>query len=134
MSIEKEVFPFMAADGQLHIMDLGGFWADVGQPKDFLAGTAQYLKYLSETPEVEATAHSRLAVAEKFKSKNIELIGNAIIDSTATIGKDCKIGPNVVVGARVKVGDGVRLSDCVLMPDSLVKDVKSKKKESSGVR
>ena len=38
MSIEKEVFPFMATDGQLFAMELQGFWMDVGQPKDFLTG------------------------------------------------------------------------------------------------
>lgn len=38
MSIEKEVFPFMARDGQLYAMELQGFWMDVGQPKDFLTG------------------------------------------------------------------------------------------------
>jgi mannose-1-phosphate guanylyltransferase len=37
-SIEKEVFPFMAKDGQLHCLELEGFWMDVGQPKDFLTG------------------------------------------------------------------------------------------------
>lgn len=38
MSIEKEVFPFMAKDGQLYAFNLKGFWMDVGQPKDFLTG------------------------------------------------------------------------------------------------
>lgn len=38
MSIEKEVFPGMANDGQLYAMELPGFWMDVGQPKDFLTG------------------------------------------------------------------------------------------------
>lgn len=38
MSIEKEVFPFMATDGELYAMELQGFWMDVGQPKDFLTG------------------------------------------------------------------------------------------------
>lgn len=38
MSIEKEVFPGMAAAGQLYAMELSGFWMDVGQPKDFLTG------------------------------------------------------------------------------------------------
>jgi mannose-1-phosphate guanylyltransferase len=37
-SIEKEVFPAIAADHQLHSYDLAGFWMDVGQPKDFLTG------------------------------------------------------------------------------------------------
>ena len=37
-SIEKEVFPAIAADHQLHSFDLAGFWMDIGQPKDFLTG------------------------------------------------------------------------------------------------
>jgi mannose-1-phosphate guanylyltransferase len=48
-SIEKEIFPAIAADHQLHSFDLAGFWMDVGQPKDYLSGDflmlsfAQYL-------------------------------------------------------------------------------------------
>lgn len=38
MSIEKEVFPSMAKEGQLYAMELSGYWMDVGQPKDFLTG------------------------------------------------------------------------------------------------
>ena len=37
-SIEKEIFPAIAADQQLHSYDLAGFWMDVGQPKDFITG------------------------------------------------------------------------------------------------
>jgi mannose-1-phosphate guanylyltransferase len=39
-SIEKEIFPAVAADHQLHSFDLQGFWMDVGQPKDYLSGKA----------------------------------------------------------------------------------------------
>ena len=52
-SIEKEVFPFMADDGQLHCMQLKGFWMDVGQPKDFLTGMCLYLEYLRENQKSE---------------------------------------------------------------------------------
>jgi hypothetical protein len=37
-SIEKEVFPAVAADGRLYAMQLEGYWMDVGQPKDYLTG------------------------------------------------------------------------------------------------
>lgn len=46
-SIEKEIFPAIAADQQLHSFDLAGFWMDVGQPKDFLTGTCLYLSHLT---------------------------------------------------------------------------------------
>jgi NDP-sugar pyrophosphorylase family protein len=40
-SIEKEVFPHVAADGQLYAFTLGGYWMDVGQPKDYLKGEVE---------------------------------------------------------------------------------------------
>jgi len=40
-SIEKEIFPAVAADHQLHSFDLQGFWMDVGQPKDYLSGESR---------------------------------------------------------------------------------------------
>lgn len=45
--MEKEIFPAIAKDKQLHAMDLEGFWMDVGQPKDYLSGTCLYLSYIS---------------------------------------------------------------------------------------
>eukprot|EP00061_Rhincodon_typus_P018111 g47139.t1 len=45
-SIEKEIFPVMAQEGQLYAMELQGFWMDIGQPKDFLTGMCMYLHSL----------------------------------------------------------------------------------------
>ena len=37
-SIEREVFPHIAADNALYAFTLPGYWMDVGQPKDYLLG------------------------------------------------------------------------------------------------
>lgn len=111
-SIEQETFPAMVRDAQLHSFDLEGFWMDVGQPKDFIAGTCLYLSSLAKrnskllTPTSEPFVHG----------------GNVLIDPTAKIGANCRIGPNVTIGPNVVVGDGVRLQRCVLLRDSKVKD------------
>ncbi|KAJ3203094.1 mannose-1-phosphate guanyltransferase [Entophlyctis luteolus] len=113
MSIEKDVFPNMARDGQLHSIPLQGFWADVGQPKDFLKGTGLYLASLQANPQASLQLAPRAA----------GIVGNVLIHETAVIGADCKIGPDVTIGPGVKVGKGVRLSKCVLMKSAVVKDV-----------
>ncbi|KAH7175559.1 nucleotide-diphospho-sugar transferase [Dactylonectria macrodidyma] len=111
-SIEKETFPAMVRDNQLHSFDLEGFWMDVGQPKDFLSGTCLYLSSLTKkgskelTPPTESYVHG----------------GNVMIHPTAKIGKNCRIGPNVTIGPNVVIGDGVRLQRCVLLRSSKVKD------------
>jgi mannose-1-phosphate guanylyltransferase len=109
MSIEKDVFPKMARDGQLHATPLIGFWADVGQPKDFLTGTALYLTSLSQKSK------EKLASGE-------HVVGNVLIDETAKIGPGCKLGPNVVIGPNANIGTGVRLSNTVIMGGATVKD------------
>jgi mannose-1-phosphate guanylyltransferase len=109
VSIEKEVFPKMAKDGQLHATPLAGFWADVGQPKDFLTGTALYLNSLFQQKS-----------SELITGDNI--VGNVMIHPSVKIGPGCKIGPNVVIGPNATIGTGVRLSDTVMMAGVTVKD------------
>jgi mannose-1-phosphate guanylyltransferase len=66
ISIEREIFPQMAKEGELYVYQLKGFWADIGQPKDYLYGTNLYLG------DVAITNKDRLA-----KGNNIN--GNVII-------------------------------------------------------
>ena len=110
-SIEKETFPKLVEKKQLYSFDLEGYWMDVGQPKDFLAGTALYLNsVLKKNPE-------KLA-----KGDFIHPDGNVLIDSTATIHPTALIGPNVTIGPNVKVGEGARIVGSVLLDNSEVKD------------
>ncbi|CAO3591371.1 unnamed protein product [Absidia cylindrospora] len=112
-SIEKDVFPFVAQDGELHTFDLDGFWMDIGQPKDFLTGTCLYLSHLTKK---QSELLSDPATQE-FVHK-----GNVMVHHSAKIGKDCRIGPNVVIGPNVTVGDGVRLQRCVILEGASIKD------------
>jgi mannose-1-phosphate guanylyltransferase len=108
MSIEREVFPALAADGVLYVHELSGYWADIGQPKDYLRGMALHLQSLRLRGSAE------LAAGPAF-------IGNVLVDPTAMIGKECRIGPDVVVGAGCVIEDGVRLKTSTLLPGSRVK-------------
>lgn len=108
-SIEKEIFPAIAAEHKLHAMNLEGYWMDVGQPKDYLTGLALHLQCVRERKP------SELATGPGIR-------GDVIIDSSATIGRDCLIGPNVSVGKGCVIGDGVRISNSVLLHRVSVKN------------
>ncbi|KAF0501948.1 mannose-1-phosphate guanyltransferase [Gigaspora margarita] len=111
-SIEKEVFPHVAADSQLHSFELEGYWMDVGQPKDFLTGTCLYLANLAKKqPHLLANSDCDYMYG-----------GNVLVDPTAKIGKGCRIGPFVTIGPNVVIGDGVRLQRCVILEGSRVRD------------
>ncbi|KAG5125328.1 hypothetical protein JHK82_032065 [Glycine max] len=101
-SIEKEVFPKIAADKKLYAMVLPGFWMDIGQPKDYISGLTLYLDSLRKK------SPSKLASGPHF-------VGNVIVHETATIGEGCLIGPDVAIGPGCVVDSGVRLSRCTVM-------------------
>jgi mannose-1-phosphate guanylyltransferase len=106
-SIEKETFPILVEQKSLYSFDLEGFWMDVGQPKDFLAGTSLYLKSL------EKKNSSKLTPGH---------VGNVLIDPSVKIGEGAKIGPNVTLGPDVVIGNGVRIQDSVVLSNSVIKD------------
>ncbi|KAM9592476.1 mannose-1-phosphate guanylyltransferase catalytic subunit beta isoform 1-T1 [Trichechus inunguis] len=104
-SIEKEVFPVMAKEGQLYAMELQGFWMDIGQPKDFLTGMCLFLQSLRQKqPE-------RLCSGPG-------IVGNVLVDPSARIGQNCSIGPNVSLGPGVVVEDGVCIRRCTVLRDA----------------
>lgn len=101
-SIEKEVFPNIAAEGKLYAMVLPGFWMDIGQPRDYITGLGLYLDYL------RVKSPSKLATGP-------HIVGNVLVDESAVIGDGCLIGPDVAIGPDCVVESGVRLSRCTVM-------------------
>jgi len=106
-SIEKEIFPKMASEGQLYCMPLEGFWMDVGQPKDFLLGMGLYLNSVkNKAPDTLKSGPG--------------IIPPVLVDPSATIGDGCLIGPNVTIGPNCVVHEGVRLMNAALLKDTVV--------------
>lgn len=109
-SIEREVFPHIAADNKLYAFLLTGYWMDVGQPKDYLSGLKLHLDSL------------RIHKPAELAPQDATFKGNVLVDPSAKIGKGCVIGPDVCIGPGCVIGDGVRLSNAVVMKGVCVAD------------
>ncbi|EQC34519.1 mannose-1-phosphate guanylyltransferase [Saprolegnia diclina VS20] len=107
-SMETEIFPQMAAEGNLFSMRLPGYWTDVGQPKDFLTGMCKHLEHLCAT-------------SPHLLTTGVNFVGHVLVDPSASIGDGCLIGPDVVIGAGCVVEEGVRLSQTTLLRDVTVR-------------
>lgn len=107
-SIEKEIFPQMAAEGNLFSMVTPGYWMDIGQPKDFLSGMCLHLEYMHHNESSGLTSGTNF-------------IGNVMVDPSAVIGKNCLIGPNVVIGPGCVIEEGVRLSRTTLLKNVTIR-------------
>jgi len=101
-SIEREIFPAIAAERQLYSMLLKGYWMDIGQPKDYLLGQVLHLSYTARV------AAQTLTCGDCIR-------GNVLIHPSANVAKTAIIGPDVVIGAGVVVEDGARVKRSCLL-------------------
>lgn len=109
-SIEKEIFPVMAAERQLTALELRGFWMDVGQPKDFIAGMVKYLSSAQSKEDPQ-----KILCTAWPAEPTAKIIQPVVIHPSASIGPNCVIGPFVTIGADCVIHEGVRLKRASLL-------------------
>lgn len=116
-SMETQVFPKMASDGQLSAFILDGFWTDIGVPKDYIEGTKKYLQSIVGTPKGQVELYDD---AHTLGNAKITINGPVVIDPEAKIGEGCVIGPFVVVGRNCVIGPLCRIKNTTIFDNSTV--------------
>lgn len=112
-SIETQVFPAMAKQGELYCMELEGFWMDIGQPQDYIIGLDKFLPHC--LPRI-----ANLVTTEQATQAGYSVRGSVVVDPTAEIGAGAELGPNVTIGPNCKIGPCVRLANCAIFAGSTV--------------
>ena len=121
-SIETQVFPKMVQDNQLYCFELEGFWADIGQPHDYLDGLAKFLPSIAADAN-KAKRFNLIASEEDQKTlyKDVTFNGKSVvIHPTATVAPGCVLGPNVTIGPNCKVGPCCRLQNCAILDNTTI--------------
>ena len=98
VSIEREVFPRLAAEGSVYGIALPGYWLDVGTPESYLQAHRDVLERIFRT-----------AVGDALGSDF------TLVDPTATISPSAKLVPPVYVGPGATVGDRARLGSLAVL-------------------
>ncbi|PPD82133.1 hypothetical protein GOBAR_DD20950 [Gossypium barbadense] len=139
-SIEKEVFPKIAAENKLYAMVLPGFWMDIGQPKDYITGLRMYLESLHESavigdgcligPDVaigpgciieSGVRLSRCTIMRGVRIKKHTCVSNSIIGWHSTVGKWARLENMTILGEDVHLGDEVYSNGGVVLPHKEIK-------------
>ena len=108
VSIEREVFPQIVADGTLAALVSDTYWLDTGTPQQYLAANLDILE----------GRRAGARVADGIAAVSAGIDPEARI-RTSVIGRGCEIGPGAVVQRSV-VGDGCRLADGAVVIDSVL--------------
>lgn len=113
-SIEREIFPALAADGVLHGFPSDAYWRDIGTPASYLAANQDVLTgaIRTESPTGDAYLGPGAAAHPSARVGALTAVGpGARIDAGARVegsvlGGDARIGEGALVRGAI-VGEGV---------------------------
>ena len=129
-SIEREVFPALAAEGLLHGYPSDAYWRDIGTPASYLAANHDVLRgaLLTATPTGDlytgagasidpgATVGELSSVGAGARVAAGAVVRGSIIGAHARVGEDAEVS-GAIVGQAVTIGAGARIP-----PGSVVGD------------
>jgi mannose-1-phosphate guanylyltransferase len=132
VSVEREIFPALLASDRLvmGVVD-SGYWLDLGQPMDFVAGSVDLVLGNAPSPAVTAPGESLILAGAKI-SESAHIHGGTTIGAGSIIGPNCDVNASVVfdsvvIGTNVTIsnsiiGQGAVIGDSCVIRDSVVGD------------
>jgi len=118
VSIERETFPRILADGQrLYAYTTEDYWIDVGRPEHYLT---VHRDVLSGVMPLEVEPGISGAGAANADCAN--LIAPVHIGEGTMIAREARVGPNVVLGKNCRIAAGAAIEDSVLWDDVVVEE------------
>jgi len=121
-SIEREIFPVIAAEGRLFAVHSPAYWIDTGTPALFLQATSDLLgdsSFLGEGAVVDPTAVVQRSVigagatvgaqAQVIRSVLLPgaVIGDKAVVEDSIVGEGAQVGSRSQLSALTVLGDGV---------------------------
>ena len=128
VSIEREVFPRLQAQGKLHAHVSSSYWRDIGTPRSYIAashdvlsgavGADEEFDYLKVCPSTEIGKSVKL-LPPVFVSGDCEIEAAATIGGRSSIGRGCRIGNGAVVEGSILL-DGAEIESGAVVRGSIV--------------
>ena len=134
VSIEREVFPELQAEGRLRAYISSAYWRDIGTPRSYLTashdvlsgaiGRDQGFSYMSVERSAEVSRDVAL-LPPVCVGKACEVEAGATIGSRTSLGKRCLIEKGAMVEGSilfegVRVGEGAVIRNAIVGPGARV--------------
>jgi mannose-1-phosphate guanylyltransferase len=109
-SIEREIFPGVAAEGALYGFPSDAYWRDIGTPASYLAAHHDVLR---------GAVHTESPAGGAYVGPGARVDPDAEVDALSSIGPGATVDPGArvqgsVVGAGARVGEGAAVVEAIL--------------------
>ena len=123
VSVEREVFPVMVAEGRLYAVPSDEYWLDVGLPDSYLKATTDLLDGTRGAGPPAPATDRRAEGGWTMGDPVVE--GCATIDDQSLLCDGCRVAENVevrrsVVGPASRLACGAHLEDAVLLAGAII--------------
>ncbi len=129
VSIEREIFPQLQADGYLRAYVSSSYWKDIGTPKSYLAASHDVLSGAIGAREEDfdyLQIDSSMTMGKGVKvlppvsvAEGCVLEDKATVGGRSSLGRGCKIGEGAVVEASI-LFDGVEVEPGAMVRGSII--------------
>jgi mannose-1-phosphate guanylyltransferase len=109
VSMEREIFPKLAIDGELFGHVVHGLWMDIGKPEEYL----QTNKIILDTISVKR---------KRRRTSSFQLKEPVALDKDVSVADGAVIGPYAVLGKNVTVGKNTHIKDSVIFSGTNIGD------------
>ncbi|HET9611289.1 MAG TPA: NDP-sugar synthase [Acidimicrobiales bacterium] len=125
VSVEREVFPAMVADGRLFALDGETYWIDTGTPQEYIQAQLDLVEGLRGDPVAGVDPSAEVAegatVRQSILGPGVTVAAGARVEGAVLLaGASVAAGAVVegsVVGLRAEVGAGARVVGCSVVGD-----------------
>jgi len=117
-SIERDIFPVLAAEGRLAGFASTAYWRDIGTPESYLRAHLDVLDGVVDTESPTGERHLGSGVVVDDDARVVDrstlgagtrVAGGAVIERSV-LGEGCDIGRSATIRDAI-LGDGVRVGD-----------------------
>lgn len=117
-SVERDVFPGLAAIGKLFGFADSGYWRDIGTPESYLEAHFDLLQGLLKTPVADELGDRYLYVAPTARvAAGARIVPPAHIGDDVEVEDGARVGPLAVIGRGSRVAAGAQVIESVVQDD-----------------
>jgi mannose-1-phosphate guanylyltransferase len=114
VSVERETFPGLLVERARVVAHLDStYWRDLGQPADFIAGSADLVLGVAPTHALPGPVGESLVLPGSRISATAQLTGGS------SVGRNCFVGQGALVDGSVLL-DGARIADGAVIRRSVI--------------
>lgn len=138
VSVEREIFPALAARSQLYALPFEGYWLDAGTPEKYLKANRDVVTGSAVTPPVDGATElgepgstiwaTGIPSGSVYEGRHIvgrhalvqdAVVGDGVELVEAVVGRGATLGPGAKV-VRSVILDGAKVGAGALIEDSIV--------------